>query len=97
MSYEPKPVDTDSIEITEELRRSTEEIARSVHDAWAAGRIKDGWVYGPKLDGEKKTTPNLVDYSDLTESEKDVDRATVTQTIKMLLHLGYKIEREEKR
>ena len=30
---------------------------------------------------------------DLPETEKDLDRATVTQTIKMLLYLGYEIKK----
>ena len=62
-----------------------------MHDTWAAGRISEGYTYGPVKDAAKKTTPLLAPYQDLPESEKEYDRKTALETIKILLKLGYKI------
>ncbi len=89
--YEPKPVDTRDVVLPEELIALTEKIAENVHDVWAAGRISEGWTYGDKKDAEKKVTPLLVPYSELSESEKAYDRNTALETLKLIVKLGYKI------
>ena len=93
--YTPEPVDTKDIILPEELLELTEKIAENVHDIWAKGRIADGWTYGEKRNDEKKTTPCLVEYSLLTESEKEYDRNTAIETLKLIVALGYKIEKED--
>ena len=92
--YTPNPVNTDNIELPKELLELTEKIAENVHDNWAVGRIKEGWTYGEKRDDAKKTTPCLVPYSDLSESEKEYDRTTALQTLKLIVALGYRIEKD---
>ncbi len=90
--YKPTPVDTSNIKLPPELIELTEKIAENVHDVWAQGRIKDGWTYGPVRDDDKKQTPCLVPYCDLTETEKEYDRKTALETIKLILSLGYEIK-----
>ena len=90
--YKPTPVDTDNITLPPELIELTEKIAENVHDVWAQGRIKDGWTYGPVRDDDKKQTPCLVPYSELSETEKEYDRNTALETIKLILSLGYEIK-----
>ena len=92
--YTPKPFNTDNIELPEELVALTEKIAENVHEVWAQGRIADGWTLGEKQDSEKKTTPCLVPYDDLPESEKDFDRNTAMGTLKLIMALGYTIEKK---
>ena len=92
--YTPKPVDTSKIELPKELLELTERIAENVHDIWAVGRISQGWTYGEKRDDDKKTTPCLVPYDALSETEKEYDRATALETLKLIVALGYKIEKE---
>ncbi len=92
-TYIPKPIDTSDIELSEELMELTEEMAKNVHDVWSAGRIAQGWTWGPKRDDEKKENPCLVPYEELPESEKEYDRNTSIETLKVILSLGYKIER----
>ncbi len=92
--YKPNPIDTSDIVIPEGLMELTEKIAENVHENWAAGRIAEGWTYGEKRDDNKKTTPCLVPYSELSESEKEYDRNTAIQTIKLIVALGYKLEKE---
>lgn len=91
--YNPNPVYTGDVVLPEELMTLTERIAENVHEVWAAGRIAEGWVYGPEKDAERKITDLLVPYSDLPESEKDYDRNTALETIKLITKLGYRIER----
>ena len=92
--YKPNPIDTSGIELPEELFKLTEKIAENVHENWSAGRIADGWTYGATRDDEKKTTPCLVPYSGLSDSEKEYDRVTALQTLKLIVALGYKISKE---
>lgn len=89
--YNPKPMDTSDVLLPESLVELTEKIAENVHDVWAAGRIAEGWTYGEKKDAEKKTTPLLIPYDALPESEKAYDRNTAFETIKYIIKLGYKI------
>ena len=90
--YKPTPADTGKITLPPELIELTEKIAENVHDVWAQGRIKDGWTYGPVRDDDKKQTPCLVPYSELSETEKEYDRNTALETIKLILSLGYEIK-----
>lgn len=92
--YEPKPIDTSDVVLPGELLTLTEKIAENVHDVWAVSRISEGWTYGMVKDTEKKVTPFLVPYCDLPESEKDYDRNTALETLKLISKLGYKISRQ---
>ena len=92
--YTPNPIDTGNVVLPPDLLELTEKIAENVHENWAAGRIADGWVYGPSRDDAKKTTPCLVPYCELPEEEKEYDRNTALQTLKMILALGYQIEKK---
>lgn len=89
--YNPKPIDTSEIVLTDELAGLIESIAENTHDIWAVGRIREGWTYGESRDDTKKTTPCLVPYPELPDSEKDYDRNTALETIKVILKLGYRI------
>ena len=91
--YTPNPIDTSAIELSDDLKLLVEELARNVHDIWALGRINDGWTYGPQRDDTLKKHPCLVDYSELPESEKEYDRNTAMETLKMILKLGWIIEK----
>ena len=90
--YEPKPIATSDVVLSEEILSLTEKIAENVHDVWAVGRISEGWMYGTEKNMEKKITPALVPYSELSESEKDYDRNTALETLKLIVKLGYEIK-----
>lgn len=93
--YKPDPIDTSNIYLPKELIELTEQIAENVHENWSAGRIADGWIYGEKRDDKNKTTPCLVPYSELSENEKEYDRVTAMQTLKLIMALGYSIEKKQ--
>lgn len=92
--YTPHPIETNHIELPDDLLELTERIAENVHENWAANRIADGWIYGENRDDEKKTTPCLVPYSELSDEEKEYDRVTAIQTLKLIVALGYRIGKE---
>ena len=92
--YNPNPIDTSEIKLSSDLLDLTERIAENVHEVWAAGRVADGWTYGQKRDDTLKQTPCLVPYYDLPESEKEYDRKTALDTLKLVIALGYRIEKE---
>ena len=89
--YIPSPIDTSNIEVPPELSALGETLARNVHEVWAKEKLSQGWIYGEKLDHEKKTHPDLIPYDELSESIRDFDRNTSMETIKLLLSFGYKI------
>lgn len=92
--YEPKPADTSRVVIPEELLALAEKLAENVHENWAQARIAEGWTYGQVRDDEKKTTPCLVPYGELPEIEKEYDRVTALQTLKLIVALGFRIEKQ---
>ena len=91
--YKPAPIDTSDIVLPEDLKALVELIAKNVHEVWASERIKEGWTLGPERDDVKKTTPCLIPYEELPESEKEYDRLTAFETIKLVVKLGYKISK----
>lgn len=93
MKYTPNPVETSDVSLPEELLPLIEEMAKNVHEVWAQNRINDGWTYGPVRDDVNKTHPCLVPYDELPESEKEYDRATSQETLKLILKSGFVISR----
>lgn len=97
MNYSPTPINTAGVVIPDELEQLTEIIAKNVHENWACRRISEGWTYSPSsYSYEDKTTPCLVPYEELPESEKDYDRTTAMETIRLILKLGYCISGTDK-
>lgn len=93
MGYSPDPIDLNGVELSPALQGDVELTARDVHEVWAQQRLRHGWGYGATLDTRRKTHPCLAAYDALPEVEKDMDQAAVTRTIKLLLHLGCKVEK----
>ena len=58
---------------------------------WANGRVAEGWTYGPERNDRLKTHPGLVPYRELSEAEKEYDRATAREVLKAILTMGYTI------
>lgn len=89
--YIPRPIDTTDVKLPMELELLVEEMSKNVHEVWAETRISQGWTYGEQRNDELKTHPCLVPYEELTESEKEYDRNTSIETLKLILKLGFKI------
>ena len=95
LDYTPEPMDLSSVDLPESLIQLSERIAENVHEVWAKARMEAGWTYGEKRDDIHKKHPCLVPYDELPEEEKEYDRNTAMNTIKMVKKLGFRIEREE--
>lgn len=93
-NYIPQPIDTKNVVLPEELNELAEMIAKNVHEVWSAGRMKDGWTYGKERNDAEKKHPCLVPYEDLTETEKEYDRNTSQETLKLIMKLGFNIVKD---
>lgn len=90
--YKPNPLQTSAINLPEAMGSLIEDIAKNIHEVWASKRMAEGWITGPVRDDSGKKHPCLVPYEELPESEREYDRATVTETLKSLIALGYRIQ-----
>ena len=95
LDYIPEPMDLSLVDLPESLIQLSERIAENVHEVWAKARIDEGWTYGEKRDDIHKKHPCLVPYDELPEEEKEYDRNTAMNTIKMVKILGFRIEKED--
>ena len=93
-TYQPSPIDTSSVDIPADLQDLVEHLAKHVHATWAQKRIEDGWKWGSERDDKQKLHPDLIPYDELPEEEKHYDRQTARETLKVVLQLGYKIEKD---
>lgn len=92
--YIPNPVNTKSVDLPKDLEPLVEEMSKNVHEVWAATRLSQGWTYGEKRNDAEMKHPCLVPYEELSEEEKEYDRNTSVETIKLILKLGFKITRD---
>ena len=90
-TYTPEPVALDDVVLPDALAGLTETIARNTHEVWSQKRMEEGWRYGASRDDARKLHPNLVPYEQLSEADKDYDRATALNAIRLLVKLGYSI------
>ena len=90
-SYIPKPIDTSDVMLTDDIMELSELISKNTHEVWSANRIRDGWTYGEERNDAEKHHPCLIPYEELSETEKNYDRQTSLQTLKLIVKLGYRI------
>ena len=95
MNYKPEPIDTNGVVLTDDIMELSELIAKNTHEVWSAGRIRDGWAYGAERNDAEKHHPCLIPYEELSESEKEYDRNTSLETLKLIVKLGYRIVKDE--
>jgi hypothetical protein len=92
--YKPKPIDTGKEVLPRELCELTELLAQNTHDLWAKRRMAEGWVHGDHRDDVRKRHPNLVPYAELPNSEKEYDRTTAMEALKVIMALNYSIKKK---
>ena len=92
--YIPQPENIEHIQLPEELNLLVEAIAENVHEVWAKSRMEQGWTLGPERDDQLKQHPCLVSYAELSKEEKDYDRNTAMNTLKLIEKLGFKITKK---
>ena len=92
-TYTPLLKDLRQVELPDGIDALREALAENSHDRWAIERQSEGWTYGPERDDAKLESPDMVPYDQLPESEKQYDRLMAVNTLKLLISLGYKIEK----
>lgn len=95
--YIPNPIDTNDVELPQELLNLAKEIAENTHEVWAKARCQEGWTYGAVRDDEKKEHPDMLPYDRLPESEKEYDRLMALDTIKLVKKLGWELKKTDKK
>jgi RyR domain. len=93
-TYTPSPEDTLSIELNSDILALTEQIAANVHEVWAEKRMAEGWRFDEEMSDVKKTHPCLIPYDKLPESEKEYDRKTALETLKLIVKSGFSIKKK---
>lgn len=92
-TYTPAPINTADVELSPELLTLTEKLAENTHDVWAQSRISQGWKFGEQRDDAQKLHPCLIPYDELPDSEKQYDRDTALETLRLIVKLGYEIKK----
>lgn len=92
-TYNPKLLDLTHVSLPDFMDELCEAIAENAHDTWAWERQSEGWTYGSERDDENLLTPDMVPYAELPDSERQYDRVMAFDTLRLLIALGYKIER----
>jgi hypothetical protein len=87
----PQPTDTTRTELPADVTELTELLAKNTHEVWAEQRCAEGWKYSKERNDTRKEHPCLVPYEELPENEKEYDRNTALETVRLLLHSGYEI------
>ena len=93
-NYVPQPMDTNDVQLPDELNVLVEQMAKNVHEVWTKSRMEQGWTYGVERSDALKQHPCLVPYEELPEVEKAYDRDTALGTLKLICKLGFKITKE---
>lgn len=71
-----------------------EAIAKLEHQFWCEDLRKNGWTFAaPPRDSMRKTHPDLVDWEELAEAEKEKDRNMVRNIPVFLAQAGFQVER----
>lgn len=73
-------------------REEIELMSEMEHERWVKEREQAGWKLGPK-DTEKKITPHLIPWGELTDEIKELDRNTVRGMPAFLARAGFQIYR----
>lgn len=88
MGWEMRAQGSDGNVITEIRDDIVEALAKFEHDEWVRERIGSGWTYGEVKNIEKKISPYLVPYDELTEEIKENDRDTIRNIPNLLGMIG---------
>ncbi len=71
-------------------------LAEMEHERWVTDRRRNGWTFAPgDRDVERKTSPHLAPWADLTEEIREYDRVAVREIPQFLARVGYRIVRVE--
>lgn len=70
-----------------------ETMAEMEHGRWVVERLSSGWRYGSVRDPDRKISPYLVPWKDLTPEVQDYDRRVITDWPKLMAEAGLEVYR----
>ncbi len=91
MGYIMQPETGEGEAITKIPKDYVEELAKKEHDDWMQERISTGWILAGSVDAEKKQSPYLIKYDELSDDIKQLDRDTIENIPVLISHIGMKI------
>ncbi|XP_068576132.1 ryanodine receptor 2 isoform X5 [Cebidichthys violaceus] len=91
LTFTPTPVDIGRAVLPPQLEDIREKMAENIHELWAMDKIDLGWTHGPVRDEVKKHDPSLVEFSKLSEQEKNQNLQMSQDTLRTLLAFGFHI------
>lgn len=95
MGWEMRPQDSIGEQIMEIPESDVELLAALEHEEWVQERQGSGWTYGEEKDVEKKISPHLVPYLQLSEEVKELDRDTIRHLPALLNSIGMALYKKE--
>ena len=89
---EQRPDDDDSwvTPLKEAVELNIDRLARTEHLGWCAERRANGWTYATERDNDRKVHPLLVDWAQLSESDREKDRSSARSIPGWLKVAGFK-------
>lgn len=91
VGYDLREIKGREIKITEFTDEEVEIMSEMEHGRWNAERLLDGWKWGKEKDVEKKISPYLVSWDELSEEVKEWDRQTVRKIPEFLASVGFEV------
>ena len=73
-----------------------EELAEHEHRRYVEAKLAEGWALGPEKSDEKKTNPTLVPWEELSDEEREKDRAQVRGIPRVIARAGYTVVRSSR-
>ena len=95
MGCEMRPIGSQGEVVIDIPQEVIEELAIYEHNEWVRERKGTGWVYGRVKDAEKKISPYMVPYDELSEEIKDLDRDTIRNIPELLGMIEMRIYRRQ--
>lgn len=89
--YNPSPLDTSEVQLTDQMLVLVQLLAKNSHEEWAKSKIDNGWRYAPEGKDSEKLSALLVPYELLSDEEKLSSQLNCIETIKGICILGYNI------
>ncbi|XP_044070697.1 ryanodine receptor 2 isoform X3 [Siniperca chuatsi] len=91
VTFTPAPVDISKVVLPPQLEDIREKMAENIHEVWVMDKIDLGWTHGPVRDEVKRHDPCLVEFSKLSEQERNQNLQMAQNTLRTLLALGFHI------
>uniref|UniRef100_A0A3Q3W2P9 Uncharacterized protein n=1 Tax=Mola mola TaxID=94237 RepID=A0A3Q3W2P9_MOLML len=91
VTFTPTPVDISKVELPPQLEDIQDKIAENIHELWAMDKIALGWTHGPVRDEVNKHDPLLVEFSKLSEQERNQNLQMAQDTLRTLIAFGFHI------